>query len=92
VAAAAIRRFQQDFLDFQDEAIAILTIAEENPGCLVAQVYAAAMSIYSQSEEAVTAAVPPLLKRAGAVAPETTERERLLLAAIFERRPRRMEL
>lgn len=82
LTAAAIRRFQQDFLDFQDEAIAILAIAEENPGCLVAQVYAAAMYIYSQSEAAVTAAVPPLLTRAGAVAAQSTERERVLLAAI----------
>lgn len=82
VAAAAIRRFQQDFLNFQDEAIAILTIAEENPGCLIAQLYASAMYIYSQSEADISAAVPPLLKRARAVARDSTERERILLAAI----------
>ncbi|HEX3983525.1 MAG TPA: hypothetical protein VHX12_07520, partial [Acidisoma sp.] len=80
--AAAIRRFQQDFLAFRDEAVAILGIAEENPGCLIAQLYAAAMHVYSQSESDIAAAVPPLLKRARVAARTATERERVLLAAI----------
>jgi hypothetical protein len=80
--AAAIRQFQQDFLAFRDEAIAILTVAEEAPGCLIAQLYAAAMYVYSQSEADIAAGVTPLLKRARAAARSATERERVLLAAI----------
>lgn len=80
--AAAIRRFQLDFLGFQDEAGAILALAEQAPGCLLAQIYAAAMHVYSQSEADIAAAVPPLLKQARATARTATERERVLLAAV----------
>jgi hypothetical protein len=80
--AAAIRRFQDDFLAFRDEAAAIIGIAEAAPGCPIAQLYAAAMYVYSQSEADIAAAVPPLLAQAGATAPGATTRERLLAAAI----------
>lgn len=80
--AAAIRQFQLDFMAFRDEAAAILTLAEEAPGCLIAQAYAAAMHVYSQSEAQIAAAVPPLLARARRVIRSATERERVLVAAI----------
>ncbi len=80
--AAALRQFQQDFQAFRDEAAAIIGIAEAAPGCPVAQLYAAAMHVYSQSEADIAAAVPPLLARARAAAGGATERERLLTAAV----------
>ncbi len=80
--AAALRRFQDDFLAFRDEAAAIIGLAEAAPGCPAAQLYAAAMYVYSQSEADIAAAVPPLLARAGAAVPSATARERLLAAAI----------
>ena len=82
VTAAALRQFQEDFQAFRDEAAAIIGIAEAAPGCPVAQLYAAAMHVYSQSESDIAAAVPPLLARARASASSATARERLLTAAI----------
>jgi hypothetical protein len=78
--AAALRQFQDDFLAFRDEAGAIIRIAEVTPGCPVAQLYAAAMHVYSQSEADIAAAVPRLLARADSSS--ATERERVLTAAI----------
>jgi tetratricopeptide (TPR) repeat protein len=80
--AASLRQFQLDFQAFRDEAAAIIGIAEAAPGCPVAQLYAAAMHVYSQSELDIAAAVPPLLARARAATSDATERERLLTAAV----------
>jgi hypothetical protein len=80
--AASLRQFQEDFLAFRDEAAAIIGLAEAVPGCPMAQLYAAAMHVYSQSEADIAAAVPPLLARARAAAGAATARERLLTTAI----------
>jgi tetratricopeptide (TPR) repeat protein len=77
---AAITRFQQDFQAFRDEAGAILVLADAVPECPLAQIYAAAMHVYSQAEAEIAANALPLLARARA-AGGLHVREGLLLEA-----------
>ena len=80
-ARAGIVRFQQDFQAFRDDAAAIFAVADAAPGCGIAQAYAAAMWVYSQSEAEIAANAAPYLARACA-AEGLTERERLEVEAV----------
>lgn len=80
--AARLRTFQVDFQNFDDGAAAIADIAADAPGCLVAQVYAAAMHLYAQVASEVEGGAVPLLERAAPLVDASTPREQLLYRAV----------
>lgn len=82
-ATAALDRFTTDFLGARPEAATILQVADEHPDCALAQAYAAAMVLYSQSRADIERAAVPLLDRASALRAGATARESLLIDALL---------
>jgi tetratricopeptide (TPR) repeat protein len=80
--AARIGAFQVDFQQFDDGAAAIADIAGDAPGCLAAQVYAAAVHLYAQVASEIEGGANPLLDRAAGLVEGATPREQLLYAAV----------
>jgi len=80
-AVAKLDRFAEDFLHARDPS-AILRVADEHPECALAQAYAAAMHLYSQSRQQIDACAVPLLERAAALRSSSTARETLLVDAL----------
>jgi len=76
-----IDRFAGDFLGARDPS-AILQLADRHPDCALAQAYAAAMHLYSQSRAQIDACAAPLLERASASRTGLTARETLLIDAL----------
>ncbi|MEW6269693.1 MAG: tetratricopeptide repeat protein [Thermodesulfobacteriota bacterium] len=75
-------RFATDFLAAREDAGRILDVAERNPDCALAQAYAAAMHLYSQSRIEIERDALPLLRRASDLRPRLTARESLLVDAL----------
>jgi hypothetical protein len=80
---AALDRFTTDFLGARPEAAAVVALAEEHPGCVLAQAYAAALALFSQSRAEIERTAVPLLERASALRAGATARESLLLDALL---------
>jgi tetratricopeptide (TPR) repeat protein len=78
----ALDRFQHDFLGFRDEAGAVFDLAEHQPGCLVAQLYAAGLAAYTQVTAEIDRLAGPHLARAQPLVAGATEREQALAAAV----------
>jgi hypothetical protein len=82
-AMEALDRFTTDFLAARSEAAAIGTVADAHPDCALAQAYAAAMALYSQSGTEIERTAAPLLARASALRAGATARESLLIDALL---------
>ena len=82
-ATAALDRFTTAFLGARPEGAEIVTVAEEHPDCALAQAYAAAMALCSQSRAAIERSAVPLLERASALRAGATARESLLIDALL---------
>jgi hypothetical protein len=80
--ADELERFADDFLGTREDAARILDVAARHPGCALAQAYAAAMHLYSQSRAEIEREAIPLLERAAAARPRLTARESLLVDAL----------
>ena len=80
--AAALCRFEHDFQWFLDGAADVVDLAEREPRCVLAQIYAAAIQLYSQAEPQITAGARPLLARASQLLDGATDRERALFTAV----------
>ncbi|MGH7789729.1 MAG: hypothetical protein ACRERC_22870, partial [Candidatus Binatia bacterium] len=59
-------RFTREFLAARPQAASILDLADERPDCPLAQLYAAAMHIYSQAAETIARDGARYLERAAA--------------------------
>ncbi|MBY0276485.1 hypothetical protein K2Z84_14165 [Candidatus Binatia bacterium] len=82
-AVAALERFTSDFLAARPEAAAVMAVAEQHPDCALAQAYAAAMALYSQSRAEIERTAIPLLARASSLRVGATARESLLIDALL---------
>ncbi|MBM4244158.1 MAG: hypothetical protein FJ148_10125 [Deltaproteobacteria bacterium] len=80
---AALDRFATDFLGARPEATALGRLADEHPDCALAQAYAAATSLYSQSRAEIERTAVPLLERASTLRAGATARESLLIDALL---------
>jgi hypothetical protein len=78
---AGIDDFVQGFLAYEPRAAAILTAAETEPDCGLANAYAAMFWMFLESREA-PAKARPFLDRARAAAPRATGRERMVVEAV----------
>jgi len=81
--ALDLDRFAADFLAARDGAARIADVARANPDCALAQAYAAAMALYSQSRAEIERTAVPLLERASALRAGITARESLLVDALL---------
>ena len=79
----SLDRFATDFLAARNEAGRIVDLARQHPECALAQAYAAAMSLYSQSSVEITRSALPLLEGAAALRSGITARESLLIDALL---------
>jgi len=77
---AGIDDFVLGFLAYENRAANILPAADADPGCALANAYAAMAWLFLESPEGVMRA-RPYLARADAAAPHATPRERLTVAA-----------
>lgn len=75
--------FATEFLAARDGAARIFDIAREHPDCALAQTYAAAMTLYSQSRAEIDRTARPLLERASELRAGITARESLLVDALL---------
>lgn len=81
--ALDLDRFAKDFLAARNEAGRIVELANANPECALAQAYAAAMTLYSQSRAEIERTALPLLERAKALRAGISARESLLVDALL---------
>ncbi|MGH9093014.1 MAG: tetratricopeptide repeat protein, partial [Acidimicrobiales bacterium] len=80
--ASRLGAFQVDFQNFHDDAAAIADVAAGAPGCLAAQVYAAAMHLFAQVAAEVEGGAVPLLDGAAGLVDAATPREQFLYRAV----------
>jgi hypothetical protein len=81
-AIVGIDRFTADFMAARTEASALFDLAASHEDCGLIQLYAAAMWIYSQSAEDITAHAFPFIARAARQRARLDERELMLLDMI----------
>jgi len=81
--ARELDEFATEFLAARDGAARIFDLARDHPGCALAQAYAAAMTLYSQSRAEIDRTARPLLERASALSAGLTARESLLVDALL---------
>jgi len=81
--ARDLDRFAVEFLAARNGAASIVEVAREHPDCALAQAYAAAMTLYSQSRVEIERTAVPLLEQASASSAGSTARESLLVDALL---------
>jgi len=81
--ASDLDRFAIDFLAARNDCARIADVARDNPDCAIAQAYAAAMVLYSQSRAEIDRHAVPLLERASELRDGVTARESLLVDALL---------
>jgi hypothetical protein len=82
-AVAGLDDFSLAFLAARDDAAAVVDLARTHPDCVLAQAYAAALTLYSQSRVRIEAEAIPLLERASQRRAGITARESLLVDALL---------
>ena len=78
-----LERFASELLAARPGATDVLGLAAAHPDCALAQAYAAAMWLYSQSRADIAHHATPLLERASALRAGITARESLLIDALL---------
>jgi hypothetical protein len=82
-AAECLERFADDLLAARPAAAEIIDVAARHPDCALAQAYAAALPLFSQSRVDIESTALPLLERASAMRAGISARESLLVDALL---------